>query len=821
MLGITYSIQRIAELALAKDLFQAFPESPPIRYVSFDTRILTHGPQSIFVALSTEHRDGHEFLQAAYDKGVRNFIVDRPINFPSCNYVWVNDTLEALQLWAMHHRRQFSYPVIGITGSNGKTTVKEWLATLLEWEFEVVKSPMSYNSQLGVALSVLQMRPSANCAIIEAGISQPGEMEILREIIQPTLGILTHMGDAHDKAFDSFEQKLQDKCQLFQEVEALFCGSSQSPIWEYVQQRFSPVYSVGEKALDSYRIIPLAQDGEGMRIRFESSGQSQELVIPLVGRAALENFSLALSVAHYLGLSQEALLPQLRKISSVRMRCEIITDNPDITVINDSYNSDLESARTALHLLNDIETHPNKALVLTDMQQQGVHTIERHQQLYEEATQLLGKENVITIGPILEKIATHTRYPDTESFLADIRYEQYLNHTLLLKGARSFQLERVLPLLNRKLNATYFQIDLDSLIHNYKTLCSRIPGSTQTMCVVKASSYGSGTWEIARELESAGANYLAVAYTSEGIALRESQIQLPIMVMNPDRGSIPALIQYELQPEISNLAFLEAYLKIARLSEWDTYPIHIKLETGMGRLGFREEQLPALCQVLSHEPYIQIHSVLSHLASADTPEEDAFSHQQVATFQSMAHYLHEQLGLYLPRHILNSKGVLRFPEYAFEMVRLGAGLYGINTTDVPSDLVEIGGLYSRISQIQEHPAGVSIGYGRAQYTQRPSRIATVALGYADGIPRNLGCGAYSFLVHERLAPIIGRICMDMTMIDVTDIPEAQMGDEVVIFGRQGSQFLSVETMAQKAHTIPYEILVRISSRVRRVYLKGQ
>ena len=821
MLGILYTLQRIAEMALAQDLFQAYPQSPPIKYVSFDSRTITYGAETLFVAIKTEHRDGHDFLKEAFDKGVRNFLVDRPISLSPCNYILSKNTLEALQIWAMHHRQQFSYPVIGITGSNGKTTVKEWLATLLEWEFDVVKSPMSYNSQIGVPLSVLQMHPKASCAIIEAGISHPQEMEILREIIQPTIGILTHMGDAHDKAFDSFQQKLAEKCHLFAEVDQVLCGSGQTPVWEYVQNEFPQALAVGEREIDEFRLQRNGQDKSGMKLLLERGQTQLAIDVPFAGDASWENISLALSAALYLGLSTEGMKAQSRKLLPVRMRCEIITDNPDITVLNDSYNSDLESARTALHLLNDIDSQPQKVLILTDMKQQGAKALERHKEIYQEAIQLLGEEKVLTIGPIFGKIAPSYNYPHTDAFIRTFRYEDFIHHTVLIKGARSFRLERLLPLLNRKPNASYFQIDLDDLVHNFKTLCARVAPGTQTMCVVKASSYGNGTWEIARELADAGADYLAVAYTSEGIALRESQIQLPIMVMNPNKESIPSLIQYRLQPEISNLDFLEAYIKEARLSEWTSYPLHLKLETGMGRLGFKEKHLFQLCAFLVQEPRVQIVSMLSHLAAADDPREDEFSHQQVQAFKALTGYISEQIGFMPPRHILNSKGVLRFPTYAFEMVRLGAGLYGINTTDVQSDLVEIGGLYSTISQIQEHPSGVSIGYGRAQYTERPSRIATVALGYADGIPRNLSCGAYSFLVRGMPAPIFGRVCMDMTMIDVTDIPEATMGDEVAIFGSQRGQFLSVEEMAKQAQTIPYEILVRISPRVRRIYMKGR
>ena len=820
MLGIPHTINQVAELCLARDLFQGFPHSPPIKYISFDTRTISRGSETLFVALSTSHRDGHDFLADAYRKGVRNFIVDRNIPYRQSNYALVDHTLEALQLWAMHHRGKCNYPVIGITGSNGKTTVKEWLATLLEWEFDVVKSPLSYNSQIGVPISVLQMRPQASCAIIEAGISQPGEMEILAGIIQPTIGILTHMGDAHNNSFDSFEQKLTEKCALFSQVSTLICGSWQAPVWEYVQNQFPEVLGVGEKETDKLQVFSIEEAHSVQVLKLRTQDSQHQIHLPSGGNAARENFSLAVLAARELGLSWESVQSQAGKLFPVHMRCEIITDNPDITLINDSYNSDLESVRTAFHLLNSIEAQPEKILILTDLQHLGENALAFHRDIYQEAITLFGEAKVITVGPIFGQIHTKHHYPDTNSLLKAIRYSDFLHHTLLLKGARNFKLERLLPLLNKKLNATYFRIDLDGLVHNFKTLCARVPEGTKTMCVVKASSYGNGTWEIARELEAAGADYLAVAYTSEGIALRESQIHLPIMVMNPDIDSIPGLLQYQLEPEVSNFQFLNAYIQLARLSEGQVYPIHLKLETGMGRLGFVQEELGQLGQILAGEPLIQVVSLMSHLVAADNPDEDDFSHEQARRFFQMSSFLQQEMGISPLRHLLNSKGVLRFPEYACEMVRLGAGLYGINTTDVESDLEEIGGLYSTISQIRDHPEGVSIGYGRAEYTRQASRIATIALGYADGVPRNLGVGCYAFLVRGKKAPIFGRVCMDMTMIDVTDIPEAQAGDEVVIFGRMGDHFLSVEEMAQKAQTIPYEILVRISPRVRRIYMKG-
>lgn len=818
MLGLPYRIDQIAPLAHATDLFQGQMHPGLLRYVAFDTRTISHGPETLFVALKTENRDGHAFIEAALEKGACNFLVDRKLPYKDINYILANDTLESLQLWAMHHRSQFSYPVIGITGSNGKTTVKEWLTTLLEQQFQIVKSPMSYNSQLGVALSLLQMHPEADLALIEAGISRPGEMAILRQMIQPTLGLLTHIGNAHAEGFVSEDQKLQEKSLLFEEVETVMATSLQPHIMPALTAQPFALQSIGRRAEDEI-VIAESKTERGWQIEWRESSERGTYELPLSGESDLENALLAILAARLLGVAPESIAARLPLLYPIDMRTELITDNPQITLINDSYNSDVDSVRNAFRLLQNTAAQPHRHIILTDILHQGEAQNDVHRTLLAEAIQLAGEAHVRTIGPIFLGLGHPLSYATTEALIEDFRYGDFVNSTVLLKGARRFELERLIPLFNQQLNATWLKVDLNALSHNFRLLKSQVPPDTKTMCMVKAFSYGSGSWEIARELEKEGATYLTVAYASEGVELRNAHIQLPIMVMNADVTSIPALLRFDIEPEVHSIDFLERYVRAARMAEQSNYRIHLKLETGMGRLGFHEDELEALIACIARYSDLQVVSVMSHLAAADDPAADAFSMQQIATFQRMYARLQEALGLQAFRHVLNTAGLIRFSQYAMEMVRLGIGLYGIDPTARELDLQEIGSLRSRISQVRSYPAGSSIGYGRSQFVNRESRIAVVPIGYADGIPRNLSNGRMAFLVRGQRARIFGRVCMDMLMLDVTDISGARAGDEVVIFGRQEDAFISVKELAEAAGTIPYEILVRISSRVRRVYVR--
>ena len=784
MLGLPYTLQEIAQISFAKDLFQGCETQIPLQYIAFDTRTIIHGEQTLFVALKTPHRDGHDFVAQAIEKGVQNFLVQKDLFFPNINYALVENTLDALQIWAKTHREKFAYPVIGITGSNGKTTVKEWLTTLLEGQFQIVKSPMSYNSQLGVALSLLQMRPNVDAAIIEAGISKVGEMAVLAEMIQPTLGILTHIGTAHSEGFVSEKQKLAEKLLLFTTAKKVITPPLAPPLVPPL-----PHYSVLHK--------------------------------DFLTAADKENASLAAFAAlTFFGMSEEAIQNRLSLLYPIQMRTEMISENPQITLINDSYNSDIDSIFNAFQLLQNTNSQSHKKLILTDLSHLGKNQIGIQTEILKQAEKMFGQANVITIGEVFAKLRNNAfSFLSTQDFSQHFHYQDYIGNVVLFKGARQFELETLLPLFHHKLTATVFKVNLTALAHNLRYFRSLLPIQTKIMCMVKAFSYGSGTWEIAAALQQEGADNLAVAYSSEGIELREKGINLPIMVMNPDAQSLEALVKYEIEPEIYDFVLLEKYIRTARLAGLATYPIHLKFDTGMGRLGFQENDLPYLIEMLRQYPDIQVVSMLTHLAAADDSTADDFSIAQISRFQGIYEHLHNELGISPLRHVLNSAGILRFPHYAMDMVRLGIGLYGINPTEKTTDLQEIGTLQTLISQIHSYPKGTSVGYGRSQFTTRDSRIATLPIGYADGIFRRLGNGKASFLVHGKAAPTFGRVCMDMLMIDVTDIPEAKTGDIVLIFGEMEESYLSVSDMAKSAETISYEILTRISPRVKRVYVK--
>lgn len=794
MLGIPYTIQQIAQCIPALDLFQGILEKMPLRHVSFDTRTISHGAETLFIALKTDNRDGHDFIPQAMEKGVKNFIVSKKIEGTEINYLLVEDSLEALQLWAMYHRQQFAYPVVGITGSNGKTIVKEWLTTLLEYHFQVVKSPMSYNSQIGVPFSLLQLSHNDEVAIIEAGISQVGEMERLAAMIQPTLGVMTHFGSAHAEGFESEEQKLAEKSLLFEQVPLVLTGHEQRNVSTFLSEK-------------------------GLATKTTAELEEVNFQVQFPDNAARENASLAMLAARELGLSVEDIRARLPLLHPVEMRSEIITDNPEITILNDSYNADIDSIRNALQTLSTMEAHPNKVIIITDLLHQGQDQTAIQKQLLAEAEALLGVDQVWTIGPVFFELREKQKFLQTEDFLQHFDYQQFRHSTILLKGSRAFGIERLIPFLNRRPNATFLQLDLNKLIHNLRYLKGKVRDTVKIMCMVKAFSYGSGTWEIAKILEEEGVEYLGVAYPSEGIELREKGISLPILINHPDPSAMGAMLQYDLEPLIYDFRLLEAFLRAARLHSSTPYRVHLKFDTGMGRLGFTQKAVPQLIQTLSQYPDLQVVSMMSHLAAAEMESETDFSQSQILQFAGICNQFQQELGISPLRHILNTSGVFRFPEAAMDMVRLGIGLYGVNPTTEPHQLAEVASLHSVISQIHEYPTGTSIGYGRTQYTTRTSRIATIPIGYADGIFRNLSNGKTSFLVKGKLAPTFGRICMDTLMLDVTDIPDAQAGDEVVIFGEQAGQQRSINQLAEDAETIPYEVMTSISPRVRRVYVR--
>jgi Alr-MurF fusion protein len=787
-----------------------------VQYFCYDSRILTIPGETVFIALDSGRRDGHTFIQELRDKGVRQFIVKHIPDIPgSANYLVVEDPLLAMQKLAAYHRRQFDCPVIGITGSNGKTIIKEWIIALTGQDIEWVRSPGSFNSQLGVPVSVLRLRKYHEAALFEAGISQVGEMKALEEIIRPDIAILSHMGDAHAEGFESFEDKVREKLLLAANANVCITLASQRPLLNSVKCR---IRCIGIEPDSEHWVEHLKEKNNGWSFRLK--GVSFELNQP--GSAALENAWLAIAAALEIGFAPEVLAERMAHLTPVSMRTEMITDNPRTTIVNDACTSDPDSFRNALRLLNRMQAQPHKMAILSDLDHLGKETQAIQKALLSEAVNMLGKENLLLVGPVFCKIAGDfgvAAWPDLDAMLNSIQRSIFNDATVLLKGARRFALERMIPLLSEKVSATRFTIDLSRLVFNYRKLKSYISQDKKVMAMVKASAYGSGSWEVAQELQAEGVDYLAVAYIAEGISLREHGIHIPVMVMNPDPEGIIHLPGYRLEPAVYSLDFLEMLHARIQPGPKSHLKIHIEVETGMMRLGFPMEELHRLIDWLELHPEVEVVSVFTHLAAAEDRKEDDFTARQVTLLATFCQRIAEVRTGFLV-HAQNTAASMRLNTPILNMVRLGIGLYGINPlSHVKNELQEVGTLSSRISQIHFCPKGESVGYNRKWIADRDSRIATIPLGYADGLPRILSDTPFGFRIKGRVAPIAGTICMDMTMVDVTDIPEVKPGDEVLIFGELDGIVSSVTRLADAAGTIPYDIITGIHPRVRRVFIR--
>ncbi len=820
----------------------------PVQFLAWDTRKIHHPEKTLFVALSTGIRDGHDFIKGAFARGVRRFLVEKEGAIPEGAIgLVVPDTFAALQDLARKRREGHAAKFFGITGSNGKTIVKEWLKEVLETHFEIGASPGSFNSQLGVALSMLQLPDSSDVALIEAGISKPGEMARLAKVIQPQYGIMTHFGDAHAEGFPNEEAKLEEKLKLFAGVERVFVGMDSQQVRKALDTKGIPYSSIGVYDNATIQVIAMVdREWGGYAVELLDQGEKYTVEWGIPGNAARDNILLVILVARFLGLSWEAIQAGVSRLHPVSMRMEMLTDNPEITIINDAYNADRASVINALGQLQHSDFQKGHVLILSDLEHLGKYQRAYQSEILSLAVAALGEENIYLIGPQFLALATGdsgkegisakgsssgggepdgstdfnkvNAYATIEEMIAEFDYEDFRNKTVLLKGARRYQLERLIPYLSLRASATQFRINLDHLRHNFAQFRSVLAPGTKMMAMVKAFAYGSGDWEVAHALATEGIDYLAVAYTSAGIALRTHGITTPIMVMNADPDNIAQLFRFNLEPAIYGFPFLKRYLA-AGLDKGEL-PLHLKVDTGMSRLGFLPDEVGALARLLAGSPQVQLKSVMSHLAMADEARGDAYTHAQAAKFTAFADALSEALAQQPLRHLVNTAGILRFPEYHYEMVRLGLGLYGSSPVEnTELDLREVGSLHSVVTQVHSYPAGQSIGYGGSEVTRRASRVATVAIGYADGIRRSLSNGKMSFLVRGERAPVIGRVCMDMLMLDVTDIAVVDVGDEVVLIGAQGGDFISVQEMAEAAETIPYEILVNIGQRVRRIYVR--
>ncbi len=829
-------------------LIEAEPSEITTRaqYLLTDSRQLNFAARTLFFALPGEHHDGHQFIHELYQRGVCEFVVERTsltphlkaqlTSWPNATIWVVANSLAALQNLVARHRRQFTLPVVGITGSNGKTTVKEWLSQLLSPSERVVASPKSYNSQIGVPLSVWQLNESHTVALFEAGLSRPHEMEFLQPVIDPTVGIFTNIGSAHDEGFRSRKQKIAEKLRLFTHVDKLIYRKD----YREIEEEINVILRHVNPTLRS--LTWGTSDGPEVLVRHQ--WQEQFTVITLSGtlgdhrfetnfrnEAMLENLTHCLVFLLDFGLEPSVIQERIRMLRPVSMRLQLKEGIHHSYVIDDTYNNDLQGITIALNFLDQQDTRSRKAVVLSDVLQSGQPAPE----LYGTIAQLLREKKIdvfVGIGVEMMRQATlfgvSERYffPDASTFLRDFPLSTLADSVVLVKGARTFHFEKIVLRLQQKVHGTVLEINLDSVTHNLNFYRNKVGSQTKIMVMVKAFAYGSGSAEVASLLQFHRVDYLAVAYADEGVVLRQNGITLPIMVMNPAQGTFETLGEYRLEPEIYSRKLLGDWVTfvenrsdkpgrdLPHLNQ-SAPGIHIKLDTGMHRLGFVEDDYEWLHEQLTDHPQLRVQSVFSHLVGADEGDLNVFSRQQYERFVRGAMQLEEALGYTVIKHLLNSAGIVRFPEYRLDMVRLGIGLYGLEASGQEQrHLQTVGTLKTTISQIKHVKAGETVGYGRRGLLSRDTVVGTLALGYADGYDRGLGNGVGRVWVKGTPCPTLGNVCMDMTMIDLTGTT-AEEGDEVIVFGDE----VPITDLAQRIATIPYEILTGVGERVKRVFYK--
>lgn len=800
------------------------PADEPIKHVSFDTRKGTPGEGALFFCLKGPNHDGHRFIEEAYQKGWRWFVVGQipvpAIQLHDAVFFVTKSPLAALQKLVTAHRKKYALPVIGITGSNGKTIVKEWLYLLLAEKFAVVKSPKSYNSQVGVPLSVWNMASWYDLAIFEAGISQPGEMENLETIIQPTVGIFTNIGSAHDAFFASTEAKLAEKMKLFVRCRKLIYCTDHPQIDKYLSGNALPGNALagverigwGTKSNGKYRV---AQSGPVIKI--VSGNTSLEFALPFTDEKSIENLSHCLVAALELGVEPEILRSQLLNFTGLPMRLALKDGQWGSIIVDDSYNNDLQGLEAALDFIGTHSHAKPVVAILSDILQTGSDP----EVLYKNVGRLLvskGVKSVLAIGPQIGRfqealLVPSTSFLSTEAFLREGDWKQLAQKAVLVKGARSFGFEKIVKKLQAKAHRTVLEINLEAMQSNFHFYKGLLGPEVKTMVMLKAFAYGSGSGEVGRTLQYLKASYIAVAYPDEGIALRAQGIHIPIMVMNPPEESFDKLLEHQLEPEIYGFHQLVAYLEWAADKE-EVPGIHLKLDTGMHRLGFAISEAEEVGQLLGKQKPVRVISTFTHLVASEDALHDDFTNQQVSEFlrghQTLTQTLH-----YSPlRHVVNTAGITRFPQYHFDMVRIGIGLHGVaSNSREENQLQPVATLKTVVSQVKTLQPGETVGYGRAGKVGRTTEVATIALGYADGYRREFGTGKGKVLINGQLVPTIGSICMDMCMVDVTGM-KVKEGDEVIVFGAHPT----VAELANWASTIPYEILTSISDRVKREYL---
>jgi alanine racemase len=817
------SIETIVNLLNAKRIGNREAE---IDWILTDSRSLCFPEETLFFALKTKRNDGHKYLSDLYERGVRNFVVSElPENmdhYENTNFLQVPHPLKVLQRLVEKYRLQFDVPVIGVTGSNGKTVVKEWLYQLLSPERIITRSPRSYNSQIGVPLSVWLMNDKTELGIFEAGISEMGEMEALQSIIRPTVGILTNIGGAHQENFYSTSEKCMEKLLLFKDCDVVVYDADDELISSCVAKSLFGAREIAWSKKDNERplyIESVKKESYSTTIRYRYLGMPNAYTIPFIDDASVENSLHCLAVALYMMLPAEKIAERMAKLEPIAMRLEVKEGKNGCVLINDSYNSDLASLDIALDFMSrrSEDKGRKRTLILSDMFETG----QTPKFLYRQVADLVqsrGVDKIIGVGEEIRSAAFRFEmekyfFRTTEELLASELLASLRNEVVLIKGSRSFHFDDISDYLELKVHETILEINLNALVDNLNFYRSKLKPDTKMVCMVKASAYGAGSYEIAKTLQDHRVDYLAVAVADEGSDLRKAGITSSIMIMNPELTAFKTMFDYKLEPEVYSFNLLNELIKAAEKEGVTNFPIHIKLDTGMHRLGFAPEDIPELIARLKRQTSVIPRSVFSHLVGSDSVQFDAFTRQQIETFEKASEELQAAFPHKILRHICNTAGIERYPGAQFDMVRLGLGLYGVNPF-TNQMMKNVSTLKTTILQIREVPQEDSVGYSRKGRLSRDSRIAALPIGYADGLNRRLGNGNAYCLVNGHKAPYVGNICMDVCMIDVTDV-DCKEGDKVIIFG----EGLPPTILADVLGTIPYEILTSVSNRVKRVYFQ--
>lgn len=836
---MAYTIAEISKILGSRG--QIVSPQATIRQLLTDSRNVSFGAESLFFAISGRQHDGHAYVEQAYTAGVRSFVVEHLPAKPhaDANYVLTDNSIAALQQITAAHRRQFTIPVIGITGSNGKTIVKEWLYHLLKQDLDIVRSPRSYNSQIGVPLSVWEMDAQHQVGIFEAGISLPGEMSLLEAVIQPTIGIITNIADPHREGFTSDAHKLTEKLRLFDHCDTIVYCADHALIHTSLHADTRCVSWSKKNADAEVQVYDIEQLSDSTAFRIQFRDLALHFRIPFTDEASLENSVHALITALLLAEQRNALhantiehlTAHASTLPGISMRLELKRGMRNCLIVNDSYSADLASLEIALRFQAQHGSGLQRTVIITDFDESGMDA-DTVSKKVADMLRAYDVQHVITIGEGFLQHQEHFHnipfiaYRDTETFLQFRTQADFENEVILIKGARRFRLERISRMLEAKTHGTVLRIHLHHMVHNLHVYRNLLQPGVKTMAMVKAFSYGSGQAEIARLLAHQRVDYLAVAYADEGVELRTQGIRLPIMVMNPEPETFASLIAHQLEPEIYSFRILQAWQeevrKMVLTGDSVIPPIHIKLDTGMHRLGFSLEDTARLTEQLRPPTGIRVASIFTHLSSSDEKQHDAFTQKQLHTFRNASDAIISALGYPVLRHALNSSGISNYPDAQFDMVRLGIGLYGVDpAAAIQQQLKPVSSLETTIAQIRTIEPGDSVGYSRTFIANAPTRIATINLGYADGFSRDLSNGKGKVVVipaegrpsEKHVCPVVGRVCMDMTMIDITHVPDVHEGDVVEIFGSH----ISISDHAAMRGTIAYEVMTGISQRVKRVY----